>query len=328
MIKELRLEVNKHCNYDCVHCYTDKHEYDWLPMSRIKALLAETKQGGGTDVSLTGGEPLIDWRHVLEIAKEARGHNLTVRLNTNGHLLTDEVVTELTPWIQEFQVSLNGADAEFFDWFVRRKGAFAKVIAGIQRLTAAGAYVTVRFTLMKETAPQLVKTFQLCDELGVQFFKVRAVVPAGQIAPQTSAEAIGVMRRASEEFFEVASRSKMEVRFNDGGAGISVPATASNITFMACLCGSDALFVGADGKVAPCVFLRDYDKFQLGDARHEGLDSIYDSPRLKDFIGEKAEGCGNERADGCRAADLCTEEGKAEDEKRGVKQRLRVIEQH
>src|SRR5689334_10342642 len=99
MIKELRLEVNKDCNYACVHCYTDKREHEWLSLDRIRALIAETAAGGGTDLSLTGGEPLLEWERVRDIAAEAKKAGLAVRMNTNGHLLTDRIVDVLAPLI-------------------------------------------------------------------------------------------------------------------------------------------------------------------------------------------------------------------------------------
>jgi MoaA/NifB/PqqE/SkfB family radical SAM enzyme len=309
MVKELRLEVNKHCNYGCVHCYTDKHQRELLPIDRVHELLKEVSEAGGTDLSLTGGEPLLDWKRVLSIAQEAKRDGLTVRLNTNGHLLTNEIVTALLPYVDEFQVSLNGADAEFFDSFVQRKGAFARVINGIKRLVEAGAFVTVRSTLMVETAPSLVDTFHLCESLGVRSFKVRAVVPAGSVSVANNGTVLELIRAASLALFAAASTSNMEVRFNDGGAGIPIPKDTPNVSFMGCKCGSDALFVGSDGRVAPCVFLRDYAKYQIGDAATDSLGSIIDSSEaLKLFIGEKADGCGNERGDGCRAADLCQAE--------------------
>jgi MoaA/NifB/PqqE/SkfB family radical SAM enzyme len=309
VIKELRLEVNKHCNYSCVHCYTDKHQSELLPMDRVRGLLKEVSDNGGTDLSLTGGEPLLDWRRVLEIAQEAKKDGLVVRLNSNGHLLTDEIVTALLPYIDEFQVSLNGADAEVFDSFVQRRGAFPRVIDGIKRLLDKGAFVTVRFTLMLETAPSVVDTFRLCESLGVRSFKVRAVVPAGRISVANNGTAHEVIRTASLALFAAASTSKLKVGFNDGGAGIPMPKDTPNVSFMGCKCGSDALFVGSDGRVAPCVFLRDYAEYRIGNAATESLGSIIDSSEvLKLFIGEKADGCGNERGDGCRAADLCQAE--------------------
>jgi MoaA/NifB/PqqE/SkfB family radical SAM enzyme len=304
MIKELRLEVNKNCNYSCVHCYTDKREHDWLSLERIRKLITETAAAGGTDLSLTGGEPLIEWERVRDIAMTAKQAGLAVRINTNGHLLSDKIVDALTPVIDEFQVSLNGASAEFFDWFVQRPGGFDKVIAGIHRLRERGARISIRFTLMEETAPHLVPTFKLCKTLDVSSFKVRAVVPAGEIAPNDSKRAVIAMTRASHDLFRAVDGSNIEVRFNDGGMGIAVPEGIQNLHYMPCMCGADALFVAADGSVAPCVFLRDHHGYQVGDASRQSLSDIIVSDVLRDFIGHKADHCGNERHNGCRAADL------------------------
>jgi MoaA/NifB/PqqE/SkfB family radical SAM enzyme len=311
MLSELRMEVNKTCNYDCVHCYTDKRPYERLTMDQIRALLADAVAAGATDLSLTGGEPLLEWRHVRDIATEAQHQRLRVRLNTNGHLLSATVVEALAPLIAEFQVSLNSAGRKNFDAFVRRDNAFEKVITGIQRLTAAGSYVTVRFTLMGETAPHLLTTFALCEQLGVRGFKVRTVVPAGPVVGPNDG-ALSAIRAAASALFEAAIHSTVAVRFSDSGAGVAVPTNQANVASPPCRCGTESLFVGADGKVAACVFLRDYPNQQLGDVNTQSIAQIYNSSSsLKEFVhGAAAASCS--RGGGCFAAELCARQAGAE----------------
>lgn len=310
MLNELRLEINKACNYACVHCYTDKRSYEALGIEKVRRLLEDAVAAGTTELSLTGGEPLLEWRYVRDVAAAAKAHGMRVRLNTNGHLLSSEVVAALAPLVEEFQVSLNAAEDQAFDAFVRRRNAFHKVVDGIKRLVAAGSYVAVRFTLMGKTAAHLVPTYALCQEIGVRAFKVRSVVPAGSVASSVVASDVDLMRAAAHELFRVAAESTVTVRFNDGGGGIGIPEGQANVAPMPCRCGSEALFVGADGKVAPCVFLRDYAEHQLGDVNVQSIVDIHDhSPGLRTFM-EAATTCSS--GGGCAAVMICESSSEAD----------------
>lgn len=301
-MKELRLEINKACNYRCVHCYTDKRKHFEIDSARVSELLLDAVASGATDLSLTGGEPLLEWKRVREIAIAAHDFGLKVRINTNGHYLTAEVVAALTPWLAEFQVSLNGANAETFDAFVQRRGAFTAVIGGICRLVKAGAHTTIRYTMTATNAHELTQTFRLVEKLGVRSFKLRVLVPVGGASALETADTRS-MRLALEQFCAIVEGSPISVRINDGGIGLELP-PLPNLQFLSCLCGADALFVDADGEVFPCPFLRESSSFRLGNALQTPLSQIFDESNvLRAFVGNKVAGCGNEQGHGCRATD-------------------------
>lgn len=301
-MKELRLEINKACNYRCIHCYTDKREHFELDSATIVEVLSDAAAGGATDLSLTGGEPLLEWKRVRTTAIAARDAGLKVRINTNGHYLTAEVVAALAPWIDEFQVSLNGASALTFDAFVQRHGAFDAVVAGLRRLVRAGAFTTIRYTATAANAHELTDTFRLVETIGVQGFKVRVLVPIGAAAAMET-EQTGAIRESLEQLIAAVEGSAVSVRINDGGLSLPLP-PLPNLQFLSCLCGADALFVDAEGEVFPCPFLRESSTFRLGNVLETPLPAIAgESNVLRAFIGTKAAGCGNEQAHGCRATD-------------------------
>jgi radical SAM protein with 4Fe4S-binding SPASM domain len=306
VLRELRLEVNKRCNFACLHCYTDKYTFDEVAIDKFYGLMDTLAGQGLTDVSMTGGEPLMDLDRVLSLTEHARSLGLTVRINTNGVLLRPKVCDRLMEaGVHEFQVSLNSYDADDFNEFVQSEHAFGHVVDGIKYLADKGAHVTIRFTLMERTAPNLAGTFKLCESLGVKSFKVRTLVQAAEIEEELAPSLVETLRKHSEEFFEVIKGSKVQVRFSDNGLGFEVP-TTDNCKFLSCLCGTDAIFVTADGNIAPCPFLRDEKSWWLGNIKSDDfVEVMSSSSRLAEFIGDKhgeEEGCGNSCTNGCKAA--------------------------
>ena len=236
MIQELRIEVNSACNYSCIHCYTDKGREDRVSPERLSELLEELAASGGTDLSLTGGEPLLAWQSVVRLASRAKVLGLRVRLNTNGHLLTPRMIARLAGLIDEFQVSLNAATEERFASFVSQSGAFEKVVSGIRRAVTSGAAVTIRFSLMAETVQDLMPTFLLAEELGVSDFKVRRTLDVSPDIPNTPLDLVEVgtvLRRLAMR----ADKSLVALHIASGDLGIDL-GQMRGCDKLSCKCGS------------------------------------------------------------------------------------------
>lgn len=302
MIEELRIEVNSACNYSCIHCYTDKNRLEHVSPDRLDEIISELARSGGTDLSLTGGEPLLAWQRVVRLASKAKNHGLRVRLNTNGHLLTPGMMVRLAGLIDEYQISLNAATEDRFARFVNQVGAFSKVVAGIRRAAESGAAVTIRFSLMAETLKDLIPTFLLADKLGVRGFKVRRTLDASPTIPDTLldlAEVEEVLRQMAAH----ANRSMVSLQVASGDLGIDID-QMEGCDKLSCKCGSSAVFVAADGSVSACPFLREIPAFNVGNVASLSLAEVWVSPGLQAFRRQRIDSHSSEKSDGCHAVGL------------------------
>jgi radical SAM protein with 4Fe4S-binding SPASM domain len=307
MFKELRIEVNKACNLACDHCYTEKKGPPGVEIEQFKNIIREAAEKGATDLSLTGGEPLIDKPRTYAMIQAGVEAGLTVRLNTNGILVTEAISAELkSSGVTEVQISLNSADEDDFDIFVHRKGAFKKVKAAIEHLKKDGIETTIRYTLMKRNMHQLVPTYRLITEWQVDAFKVRCLVQTNHIKEDGWAEAAGELRAALTDLVAASHDGPTRVFIADDGLKAMEHKTGK-CDKLVCKCGKDAIFISSDGNISPCPFLRETSEFHLGNIRQDDVFDVYfNSGKLKAFIGAKdthASG-GNEMVDNCKASVL------------------------
>ena len=83
--KHALIEITKQCCYSCLHCFTNacRSTREAIPSSQYKRMFAQLAKSGVTEVTISGGEPLLktDWSDILVFAKEA---GLTVNLFTTG----------------------------------------------------------------------------------------------------------------------------------------------------------------------------------------------------------------------------------------------------
>jgi len=278
MTKELSLEINKLCNFRCTFCYTEKYKEDLPDVDLVLNLIEQGIEEGVTSISMTGGEPLLQWDRVEKIARFAKFRGLRTRLNTNGILLEPRGRTdELLNLIDEFQISCNATSDEEFAEYAQVKETlrpFSSILRNINYLLDRGSHVTIRFTLDAHTAHNLTAVFllfcgkhELLRSRVVDRFKVRVSVPAGNVAP--IGEKISAIENASSQLFQLLRDTPdAHVQFKDGSRLLTVPRDIPNLSSPQCICGERSIHISSDlRRVTPCVFLRDVSEFNLGNVR-------------------------------------------------------------
>jgi len=304
MSRELSLEVNKLCNFSCSFCYTEKYKEDLPPIEQVLALIDEGISIGVRSISMTGGEPLLQWERVAAIATHAKRHSLRTRLNTNGYFLVPSTkTTELSDLIDEFQVSFNAIGDEQYAGYAGLKAThrpYSRVLSNVTHLLEQSRSVTIRFTLDHDTAPYLASVFQLfclgdsrIRGMRVGKFKVRVAVPAADRFRGDSTATVEIKAAASEFFSLAEKNTDVAIQFKDGSGLIRIPERLPHLSAPACICGAGSIHVSADlRRVTPCVFVRERIENSLGELRSgaQQLRDIWAQPAAIGFLGNDSEG--------------------------------------
>lgn len=106
----LHLHLTNKCNLNCPHCYmkSGKALEDELTTEEIKILCDKFHEYGGTNVSLTGGEPTIH-PDFYEIAKYISDIGMKVSIFSNGFMWDEDEVKKLSGInIEGIQIRLMG----------------------------------------------------------------------------------------------------------------------------------------------------------------------------------------------------------------------------
>jgi radical SAM protein with 4Fe4S-binding SPASM domain len=147
--KFARFHITKKCQLRCIHCYSDsgpRYRGDnELPTARWKALIEEFANVGGTNLLITGGEPLVraDCGDLLECAKKS---GLSTRMLTNG-LLVPKYIDVLSATLTGLQISLGSPEEKSND-NIRGKGTYKKILRALDLLVKTPIRVQVGITAM------------------------------------------------------------------------------------------------------------------------------------------------------------------------------------
>lgn len=206
----------RRCNLACRHCYSDSDArwHEEMSGEEGAAMLRDIAAFGSPALLLSGGEPLLR-PDLFELIAEARSLGLAVTLSSNGTLLTPARARRLAgAGVRYVGISLDGIGA-VHDAFRGRRGAFARSLAGIRALRAAGVRAGVRITLSPTAIPALPELFALVEREDVGRICLYHLVPAGRGA----AEAPATTRAARAAVETVFCRAK---RWVDEGRDVEV----------------------------------------------------------------------------------------------------------
>ncbi|MCO4781850.1 MAG: radical SAM protein [Candidatus Cloacimonetes bacterium] len=125
----LNIEPTNKCNLKCVMCPRDQmtRPLGTMSIQDYKKLMIQAQDAGVTEITLNGyGEPFIT-QEVYEMVSLAKEFGFNIKINTNGHYLTeDRIIKLLQDPPHVLSISLDGATKEVYER-VRINGDFSKV---------------------------------------------------------------------------------------------------------------------------------------------------------------------------------------------------------
>lgn len=181
-LKWLAWEATTRCNLNCVHCRSraglkGKEAAD---TGRARFLMDRIAEAAKPVFVLSGGEPLLRG-DIFEIASYGAKLGFKMALATNGTLISAEVCKKIKDsGIKTVSVSLDGPDAATHDDFRKQKGAFEKILDGIEEFRKHGIEFIVNSSFTKRNQAGIEGTYRFVKGLGAGAWYMFLVVPAGR----------------------------------------------------------------------------------------------------------------------------------------------------
>ncbi|MFW5983044.1 MAG: radical SAM protein [bacterium] len=97
-LKTLRISLTEKCNYRCFFCHEEglDMEAGWESKSEneIYELIIRAISRGYTDVTFTGGEPLIKYKEIISILNRLNSEHFQpdISITTNAQLINNEII--------------------------------------------------------------------------------------------------------------------------------------------------------------------------------------------------------------------------------------------
>jgi len=156
--------TTERCNHYCLMCSQPPKNVDdsWILDEIAKAL--PLVDPATRSIGFTGGEPLLDWRRIVELIAQARDllPDTALHVLSNGRGFASTEIADA--WAATGHPNLTvgipiyAAVDCLHDYVVQARGAFDETVLGILRLKERRQRVEVRVVLHSITAPRIVET--------------------------------------------------------------------------------------------------------------------------------------------------------------------------
>lgn len=178
--RTLILQITSKCNLRCKHCFfynkPEKYssENDLSEREIFEQVKYFVEEVNILHCTITGGEVFTS-SLTLKIIKYLKEHAVTIKIVTNGTLITEEIAKEigtyLNPKYDIIQVSLDGAHQETND-SIRGNGVFNKVLSSINNLVKYNCNVEIGMTVNSKNISELSDMYKLARNTGVKSLNI------------------------------------------------------------------------------------------------------------------------------------------------------------
>lgn len=183
--KRLAIELTNRCNLNCPYCLVgqddphhnaQKRPIGDMPLELAMNTLCQAKDFGIEEILVNfQGEPLL-YRHLLVVLNTAKHLGFKTTMFTNGILLTEEMVWELSKSkIDEIRFSIDGTDSDVYKKN-RVGGNFHAAYKNIESLSRWFSFfnrkckVIWQFIVMRNNEHQVEAAKDLAKKIGVKIY--------------------------------------------------------------------------------------------------------------------------------------------------------------
>lgn len=280
-LASLQFELTSRCNERCIHCYIPNGKknagFD-MSFERFKYILDQYAEMGGLQVTLSGGEALMN-KDIVKMLWYCREKDMQISLLTNLISLKKELIPILKDVnLSLIQVSLYSMNAEKHDFITTVKGSFEKTKTAIEKLHNADIPVQISCPIMKANKDGYDEVMKYAQRL-----RMKAQTDYIMMA-QADLDTSNLANRISVEETEKVIRDIMEndVDYQTETLAQEPLSSISEEEFAEmslCGAGLNDLCVTVNGDIYPCA---GWQGFVVGNVFRESLKEIWEhSPKLE-----------------------------------------------
>ncbi len=183
MSVQIELNIGHVCNNRCLFCtsgqMTERGLTSYADYDRLVAELDSAAARGVETVTVLGGEPTLHKR-IIDFLRHAVGLGFgEIVLFTNGARGEDRALLEEISSLGDFtwRFSIQGGTEAVHDHVTQRKGAFRKVLSGLETLNELGQRITVNTCVNAVNVASLRELPAVLGRLGVSGYHADMVRP-------------------------------------------------------------------------------------------------------------------------------------------------------
>lgn len=283
-LKDLTLEITRKCPMRCVLCSSEGGEplQDEFSLSELKDIVNQAKYLGVTEISLSGGEPLV-YPHVLELCEYIAELDINVSVYTCGNIFIESNhVSSIShnlfqklekAGVNKIVFSLHGSNPQVHEGITGKSNSFKNLFDSIKNVQKTNLSTEIHFVPIRKNFKDLPAIVSLVKEVGLKSIHILRFVPQGR-------------GEKYKDILELHPNETLELReilanlMNKSDIEIIVGAHYNCLgldTKTKCKAGIDKAAIRPDGFVFPCVGMKGIESFiDCNNVKDDKLEQIID----------------------------------------------------
>lgn len=298
-------DITSLCNLECIHCYVSDYFSEAkgkdLSVDEVYQVIDEMVSMNVSDISLTGGEPLIR-KDIRDIIKRVVDSGIRLAsLFTNGIAVTQDFVDFLksvVPNSNKLRIShsLDGmtpqSNAVLRGDKMDPTRLFKKMINSIRMFVEAGMSVSIGTGIHRFNVHDIPKMYSFVKDLGVRRWRLAIPKPIGRF--QITQAKIGAdWDSILNAYYQLINLHLKEVRATDGKVIAPIEIEIEQVfstellvktmnTFQkndtACFYHKNQCALKANGDILSCGY---FDEIVVGNVRNDRLRQVWESHEMQ-----------------------------------------------
>lgn len=260
----VHLSLTNKCNLKCLYCYADERTSpeDILRFQDYLNIIDSINNiCKNAEIVITGGEPLLS-DYALSIAEYAKNKGNQIHLLTNGILINELNVNQISEVSDLVKISLDGSTPEIND-STRGKGSFSKIMKSIDLLIQHKAPLKISMTVTKNNVNDI-------ETMANKFGSLISFAPLFKAGRAKSNKALAI---TGKEYYKALTAAKGVNPLSDLCVSLD---RAKKQKIMKCAIGDAEISISDNGDVYPCHLLH-IPQFLAGNVKEQNLESIYNT---------------------------------------------------
>jgi len=272
------------CNQNCFYCYAKDRRDNGITLSEdlLNKVIKELARNGVKCCEFQGGgEPLIN-KYVPNAIELGRKLGMHICLVTNGVLLTYDILEKIEPCLSYMRISSVAHNEEFYSRLhCSDKTHFYTVMHNLKDAVKIrdrdnlNIIIVTTYIIFDFNIKYMVETAKMLKDIGVNIFVIKPFVTLDH-----TFIANPFHKLYEDKFSETKSLENDNFRVYLNSHQLDLFLSGSLVkNYNKCYGVEFEVYIDENGKVYPCSFYRQKEKYCLGDLTKETFDSIWFSDR-------------------------------------------------
>lgn len=250
--------MTKLCNLSCKHCYASagkkppKKELGMEDIDVVLKKLSTIVTHAPKLLILSGGEPTLEMNKLIYTIKRAYEYGFNIRINSNGMIMTDELLETIKSCNVLLQISIDGANKKSHALLRGSEESYDRARETVRSLSSKGCRIRVSMTTHKDNYLDIPEAFQNAIEDNAEQFITSNLVITGE-AKRNGLKPVTIKNEFEVLYECVKDDKKLQWMTKSTLLAETINAMRAGVKFLNCGTGICTCCVDSDGGIYPCI---------------------------------------------------------------------------